>query len=171
MITYTQAYMAKKAASDYEKERARTISSAESKARSAGVKPMPRAEAEKFYDKNRADAARKRIEEDRAKRKAEAARQEEARLKARQQHLNNSRYLNSQYGRTQQAQLQGQLDKQKEQYAARTAPKTTTTQVAAKKPATKSTGSSPVRVADAAKKRAPGIYNAQGQKWNGREFV
>lgn len=172
MITYTQAYeMRKQAASQYENERLRTISSAESTARSAGVKPMPRAEAERFYDKNRADAAKKRIEEDRAKRTAENNRREEARLKAKQQHLNNSRYLNSQYGRTQQAQLQGQLDKQKVQYAARTAPKNTNTQVAARKPATKSTVSSPVRVANAAKKRAPGIYNAQGQKWNGSAFV
>lgn len=168
MITYTQAYqMVKQAASEYEKKRDKTISSAESKARSTGVKPMDRKDAEKEYDKSYAAAARKRVEEDRAKRKAENNRHEEARQAERQKHLNNSRYLNSQYGKQQQAQLQGQLDKQKDQYAARTAPapKTQVASAPAKKPVTRTVATT------SGQKRAPGIYNAQGQRWNGKAFV
>ena len=181
MITYTQAYMIKKAADQnfqkqmaasenaYKKQRSQAVSSAASKARASGVKPMPTAQANAAYDAGKARQNSAQITADRAKRQDENIRRIQAQIEAKRGQLRTSRWLNNAAGASARAgveadirNLEGQLAKLQgvgQQVAAAPAQKRP-------QPVVAQIGRTP-----GAPKRAPGIYNAQGQIWNGSTFV
>lgn len=183
-----------KSEKEYNRQRSQTVSSANKTLQSQGMKPMSEREANATYDQSYAAAARKRTAADQQKRQEADLLRQEMLLNEQFRQLETDRYMNSPYGRSAKQQRMAQLRAQQAALAQRRAAMTQSTgfvaansndtrrapagvQAPARNPqpaktmvAQKPAAQPKPAVAQsrpAGQKRAPGIYNAQGQKWNG----